>query len=103
MPELAPESGASTYDVVSLGEVMLRLSPPGHERLRQARSLDIRVCGAQFNLAADFALLGGRSAFVSRLPANDLGLMARSACLKYGVDMSNVRMTPNSRMGIVYV
>lgn len=92
-----------TYDLVSLGEVMLRLSPPRHVRLRQAGSLDVRVCGAQFNVAADLASLGKKVAFLSKLPDNELGLLARSLCLRYGVDMSHVSTAQGARMGLVFV
>jgi len=91
------------YDLVSLGELMLRLSPPGHERLRQASNLQIRLCGAQFNVAADLALLGRKAAFLSALPANELGFLARGHAARYGVDVSHVRMQPDSRMGMIYV
>ncbi len=91
------------YDLVSLGEVMLRYSPPKHERLRQASCLEVRPCGAQFNVAADLACLGKKTALISKLPANDLGLLARSACLSHGVDVSNIQMVPGSRIGVVYV
>lgn len=91
------------YDLVSLGEVMLRLSPPKNQRLRQATSLEVCVCGAQFNMAANLAQLGRKAAFVTRLPDNELGALARGACLAYGVDMSHVQTVPDARMGVVYV
>jgi len=91
------------FFLTSLGEVMLRLSPPGYERLRTARCLNVRMCGAQFNIAADLAVLGKSTAFVSKLPANELGALARTAGVSYGVDMSHVQMTPDTRMGVIYV
>lgn len=91
------------YDLVSLGEVMLRLSPPRHQRLRQATSLDVRVCGAQFNVAADFAQLGHMTAFLGGLPDSELGRLAHAACSGFGVDMSDVRFVPDRRMGSVFV
>jgi len=94
---------AMTYDLVSLGEVMLRYSPPKQERLRQATCLDVRVCGAEFNVAANLARLGRQTALLSKLPASELGLLARSLCMSYGVDVSYIQMVPGARMGIVYV
>jgi 2-dehydro-3-deoxygluconokinase len=91
------------YDVVSLGEVMIRLSPPKHERLRRATSLDVHVAGSQLNVAADLARLGKRAAFLSKLPANELGLLARDACMGYGVDVSHIQLVPAGRMGVNYV
>jgi 2-dehydro-3-deoxygluconokinase len=90
-------------DLVSLGEMMLRLSPPKYERLRRAASLDVRACGAQFNLAADLAVLGKKTAFLTRLPANELGDLARSLGESYGVDMSFAKFADPSKLGLVFV
>ncbi|MCC6613169.1 MAG: sugar kinase [Anaerolineae bacterium] len=92
-----------TGRLITLGEVMLRLSPPRFQRLRSTRSLDIHVAGAQLNVAADFARLGGEAAFVSKLPATELGWLAHDACMSYGVDMRHVQMMPDARMGINYL
>ncbi|HET9495542.1 MAG TPA: sugar kinase, partial [Chloroflexia bacterium] len=91
------------YDLVSLGEVMLRLAPPRYERLRHARSLDITVAGSQLNVAANLARLGWRTTFLSKLPDNELGMLARDACQGYGVDMSQVHMVPGMRIGVNYL
>ena len=89
--------------LVSLGEVMLRMSPPPFQRIRSARSFDVHVAGAQLNVAADFARLGGEGVFVSKLPANELGTLAYDACLSYGVDMQHVQRVEDARMGINYL
>jgi 2-dehydro-3-deoxygluconokinase len=89
--------------LVSLGEVMLRLSPPRFQRIRGARSFDVHVAGAQLNVAADFARLGGEGVFVSKLPANELGTLAYDACLSYGVEMRHVQRVEGGRMGVNYL
>ena len=89
--------------LVSLGEVMLRMSPPRFQRMRSTRTFDVHVAGAQLNVAADFARLGGEGAFVSRLPANELGALAYDACLSYGVDMRHVQRVEGARMGVNYL
>ena len=94
---------SNKYDLVSIGEVMLRLAPPRYERLRRARSLDVTVAGSQLNVAANLARLGWSTAFLSRLPANELGILARDTCESYGVDMAQVGMVPGTRMGINYL
>src|SRR5829696_224747 len=91
------------HDLVSLGEVMLRMSPPRYERLRQATRLDVRVAGSQLNVAANLAQLGKRTTFVSKLPANELGLLARGACQGYGVNVSHLQLVEGARMGINYL
>jgi len=89
--------------LVSLGEPLLRLSPPKFERLRRAASLDVRLAGAEVNVAANLARLGRHTALVSHAPANELGLLARDACMSYGVDVSFLTLVPETRMGVVYV
>jgi 2-dehydro-3-deoxygluconokinase len=91
------------YDLVSFGEVLLRLSPPKFQRLRQATRLDVWTGGAQLNVAANLARLGKQTAFVSKLPATELGWLARDRIAGYGVDTTHLQFVPNSRMGVVYV
>jgi 2-dehydro-3-deoxygluconokinase len=91
------------HQLVSLGEVMLRLSPPKFARLRQTDKLDVRPCGAQFNVAANFAALGGKSTFLTRLPDNELGYLCRAFAESCGVDMSHTRFAGNPKIGIVFL
>jgi 2-dehydro-3-deoxygluconokinase len=89
-------------DLISLGEMMLRLSPPKFERLRRATSLELHACGAQFNIAANLASLGKKTRFVTKLPQNDLGQLALSLANSYGVDMSQVWFD-GTKIGMVFV
>lgn len=93
----------AAYDLVSLGEMMLCLSVPKHQRLRHTTSLKVRVCGAQFNIAANFASLGRKSAFLTALPTNELGRLAQSIGASYGVDMSHVSFMSEARMGLIFL
>ena len=60
-------------DVVTFGETMLRLSPPGHERIEQAGELDVRAAGAESNVAVNAGRLGAETAWLSKLPDSPLG------------------------------
>lgn len=91
------------YDLIALGEVMLRMSPPRYERLRRARTLDVQVVGSQLNVAANLARWGKHTAFVSKLPDNEFGLLAVDVCMSYGVDMSHVPLVSGARMGVNYL
>lgn len=91
------------YDCISLGEVMLRLSSPRYERLRWTRSLDVHVAGAQLNVVANLARFGRRTAFISRLPDNELGLLARDTCRAYGIDIAHVQLITGARMGLNFL
>jgi 2-dehydro-3-deoxygluconokinase len=91
------------FDVVTVGEGMLRLSPPRFERIRRARTFDVHVCGSQGNVACNIARLGLKTAFVTKVPDNALGLLARDHYLSCGVDASHIRFLPNSRLGVNYI
>jgi 2-dehydro-3-deoxygluconokinase len=91
------------YDVVTVGEGMLRLSPPRFQRLRKAQSLDVHVCGSQGNVACNLARLGLKTAFATKVPDHALGLLARDHYLGCGVDVSHVKLVSGARLGVNYV
>jgi len=97
------EPSSFTYDIISLGEPLLRLSPPGYEQLRRASTLNLCVVGSQLNVAANMARLGGRAAFLTKVPENSLGWLAIDACRSYGVDVAQMRQLPGGKMGTTYV
>ena len=59
--------------VVTFGEIMLRLAPPGFQRFSQARSLEATYGGGEANVAVSLANYGEEVDFVCRLPKNELG------------------------------
>jgi 2-dehydro-3-deoxygluconokinase len=65
--------------IVTFGEIMLRLSPPGALRFGQARSFDVVYGGGESNVAVALANFGFATEFVTRLPAHEIG----EACLQY--------------------
>jgi len=91
------------YDVITFGEAMIRLSPPGHQRLEQVTSLEVAVGGAELSVAAGVARLGMRSAWVSRLPQNPLGRMMANKGREFGVDTSHVLWAEDERAGLYFV
>ncbi|MBE9565715.1 MAG: sugar kinase [Proteobacteria bacterium] len=94
---------ARPYDVVTLGETMIRLSPPSFQRLEQATTLEVRVGGAELSVAVGVARLGLRSAWLSKLPDNPLGRMVANKAREHGVDVSHVIWTKEGRMGLYFV
>ncbi|HEY3899044.1 MAG TPA: sugar kinase [Chthoniobacter sp.] len=89
-------------DVVTFGEIMLRLSPPGHLRLLQTPSFEITFGGAEANVAVMIAQLGGNASYVTRLPANDLGQRAINELRGLGVDTSGI-VRGGDRMGVYFL
>src|SRR5207249_7915037 len=59
------------YDVLALGECMVRLSPPGHGRIEFARTMEVDVGGGEYNVAYAATRLGLRGGFISKLPDKD--------------------------------
>jgi 2-dehydro-3-deoxygluconokinase len=96
-------STGARYEVVTLGETMLRLSPPSHGRLEHANLLELHVGGAESNVAAALARLGRRTAWCSALPDTPLGRRVAHTVAAAGVDVSGVRYTADGRVGIYFV
>ena len=89
--------------VVTFGETMLRLSPPGHERLARATSLDVHVGGTESNVACALAQLGTPASWVSRLPETALGLLVEARLRQAGVETSGIRWSEEGRLGLYFV
>src|SRR5262249_14403037 len=92
---------AVQYDFLTLGETLIRLSPPGMQRLDQARAFEVGVGGSELNVACLWAGLGRRAAWVSRLPLGPLGRIVDGEGRRHGVDMSRVKWV-DSRQGLMF-
>ena len=91
------------HDLVTLGEVMLRLAIPAPARIESVSQLDVQIGGAEANVAAACARLGLRSAWISALPANAWGDRARRELTAHGVDCAHVRTVDGARMGLYFI
>src|SRR5258706_15205780 len=89
----------SQYDLLSLGECMIRLSPPGHGRIEFANTLEIWVGGGEYNVAYALSRIGLRTGFLSRLVDNPLGKIVVNHGRTVGVDMSHVAMAKYDGVG----
>lgn len=97
---LSIRDGASCqFDMVSLGECMIRLSPPGHGRLEFARQLEVWVGGGEYNVSYSLARLGLRTGWVGKLPQNPLGRLIMNHGRAVGVDMGHVVLVPYDGVG----
>ncbi|HEX8694809.1 MAG TPA: sugar kinase [Longimicrobium sp.] len=88
--------------VVTFGELMLRLSPPGQERLFQSPRLRTYFGGSEANVAVSLAHFGVRSDYVTRLPVNPVGDAALAALRAEGVGTGEV-LRGGERLGIYFV
>ena len=88
--------------VVTFGEIMLRLSPPGFLRFSQANSFDVVYGGGESNVAVSLANYGIDVDFVTRLPQNDLGDCALRELRKQGINTHNI-IRGGDRLGIYFL
>ena len=64
--------GNNRFDLLSLGEILLRLSPPDNERIVSGETFQKQVGGAELNVVSGVSILGLRTGVVSKLPDNVL-------------------------------
>jgi 2-dehydro-3-deoxygluconokinase len=88
--------------VVTFGEIMLRLSPPGFLRFSQTNSFDVVYGGGESNVAVSLANYGVPTEFVTRLPKNDIGECALMEMRKRNVGMNHVAFG-GERLGIYFL
>lgn len=88
--------------VVTLGEILMRLSPPQHQRFVQTESFDITYGGGEANVAAALCNYGLSGVFVSRVPDNQLGQAAINHLRRYGVDTQYINRG-GERLGIYFL
>ncbi|MGP1437500.1 MAG: PfkB family carbohydrate kinase [Treponema sp.] len=88
--------------VVTLGELMLRLTPQLPYKFLQARSFDAVFGGSEANVAVSLALLGLPSYYVTKLPNNDIGEAAFNELRKYGVKLDYIKRG-GERLGIYFI
>jgi 2-dehydro-3-deoxygluconokinase len=91
--------------IVTFGEIMGRINPPGHLRFAQAMpgTLELTFAGAEANVAASIVMLGGNARFVTALPRNVLGDSCERTLRGLGVDTSHILRTDNGRLGLYFV
>jgi 2-dehydro-3-deoxygluconokinase len=87
---------------VTLGEIMLRLSPPDQLRFSQANSFDVTYGGGESNVAVSLANYGLETEFVTRLPQNDIGDACLQSLRRYGVGIRFIQRGGN-RLGIYFL
>lgn len=92
------------FDLITFGEIMLRLSPPNYERMTRGEVFDKRAGGSELNVASGVSLLGLRTGVISRLPANQLGTYIKNRIRFIGVsdDYLIYDESDDARLGIYY-
>ena len=87
--------------VFTLGEIMLRLTPPDYGRFLQADSFGVTYGGGEANVCVSTSNYGDEAYFITKLPKNDIGQAAINFLRRYGVHTENVARG-GDRVGIYY-
>ena len=87
--------------VITFGEIMMRLNPPGYQRFLQTVTFEATYAGGEANVAVSLANYKNDVAFVSKVPENEIGQNAINALRHYGVDTSMVHVG-GPRLGIYF-
>ncbi len=87
--------------IITFGEIMMRLNPEGYGRFVQADRWEVTYAGGEANVAVSLANFGLDAAFVSKVPAHEIGQCAVNALRHYGVDTS-LMIRGGARLGVYY-
>lgn len=98
------EQNSKNFDLIALGEIMLRLSSPNDERISRGDIFEKRAGGSELNVVSGVSLLGLRTGIISKLPANDIGNYIKNRIRFCGVsdDYLTYDDTDSARLGIYY-
>ena len=88
--------------IVTMGEIMLRLSTPNNEKFIQADEFDVNYGGGEANVAVSCANYGHNAEFVTAVPNNEIGECAIAALRKYGVQTNHIAKC-GERLGIYFL
>jgi 2-dehydro-3-deoxygluconokinase len=88
--------------IVTFGEIMLRLAPPGFQRFTQARAFEAVYGGGEANVAVSLAIFGEDVEYVTRLPKNELGDACLMSLRGYGIRTEYIARG-GERIGIYFL
>ena len=79
------ENRKKNFDLLAMGELLLRLSPPGNDRITRGDTFEKHIGGAELNVAAGVSLLGLRTGMISEIPDSAIGEFAKNKIRYLGV------------------
>ena len=88
--------------IITFGEIMMRLNPEGYNRFVQAGKFEASYAGGEANVAVSLCNYGMDGAFVSKVPAHEIGQCAVNELRHFGVD-TRLMVRGGDRLGIYFV
>ena len=97
-------SGTKPFKVLGIGEVMLRLSPAGKERISYSETFEKRAGGSELNVVSGISMLGLRTGIVTKLPKNEIGKFIKHKIRFAGTsdDYIVYDSSPTRRLGVYF-
>ena len=99
MPLKIRPSTECEFDLLALGECMIRLSPPGHQRIELTPVFEAYAGGGEYNVAYALSRYGMRTSWISRLVDNPLGHFISNHARTSGMDLSELVWVPYDGVG----
>ena len=96
------EKNNAPKKIVTLGEIMLRLSPPDYQRIASTENFDVCYGGGEANVAVSLSNYGMEASFISKMPKNFIGDAAIKSLLAYGVNTEHI-VRGGDRLGIYFL
>lgn len=90
------------YDLVSIGETMLRFSPKPPLRLEQSSEMEVHLGGSESNTLVGLSRLGLKTAWISRLPNHAMGQQVARGIAMHGVDTQHIVWSNHDRLGLYF-
>ena len=89
-------------DIITFGEIMMRLNPEGYRRFVQADHFEASYAGGEANVAVSLSQYGEDVSFVSKIPCHEIGQAAVNSLRRYGVGTEKI-VRGGERLGIYFV
>lgn len=89
-------------EIITLGETMAALTPKGTGYLHYIKDYELRIAGAESNLAIGVCKLGHSAAWISSLGMDELGYFVNNQIRAEGVDTQHVKFDPEHRTGVMF-
>lgn len=93
---------AKKNKIVTFGEVMMRLSPPGHQRFSHASQFEVHYGGSEANVSVSLSKLGFDAEHVTCFPKNSFGETAAAHLRSHGVNTSHIQFL-EGRLGLYFI
>ena len=101
---MIPELKEKNYKVLGIGEVMLRLSPVGKERISYCETFEKKAGGSELNVVSGVSMLGLRTGIITKLPKTEIGKFIKLKIRYSGTsdDFVIYDRSPDKRLGVYY-